>query len=244
MTFLARISCTERLAAQQQSREAASVHHRNHPEFVDRSTSDKQAYTQGIPSDDRLQTSADKLPGQNKQGRVGSEAQAGEQGDAVARGAKPLGGRLVGVGRVAVAGGVDVGRGEEELAVALVAAVDGDEHDGGAVDGEEGADGVELGREDLEDDEGEGELAQGRAHVGALKGALGCADLDEFIGGEDYGAGAVEAEVEVVFGVGLEHDGQSSTLNSDRDEDESRSSRLVYRMSLLLIVTCSGGLSG
>ena len=49
----------------------------------------------------------------------------------------------------------------------------------GAVDGEEGADGVELRGEDLEDDEGEGELREGRAHVGALEGALGGADLDE-----------------------------------------------------------------
>ena len=67
----------------------------------------------------------------------------------------------------------------EELAVALVATVDGDEEDGGAVDGEEGADGVELGGEDLEDDEGEGELAEGGAHVGALKGALRGSDLGQ-----------------------------------------------------------------
>ena len=71
--------------------------------------------------------------------------------------------------------------GGEELAVALVAAVDGDEEDGGAVDGEEGADGVELGREDLEDNEGEGELAEGGPHVGALKGALGSPDLSESV---------------------------------------------------------------
>lgn len=72
--------------------------------------------------------------------------------------------------------GVDGG---EELAVALVAAVGGDEGDGGGVDGEEGADGVELGGEDLEDDEGEGELGEGGAHVGSFEGALGGADLDE-----------------------------------------------------------------
>lgn len=46
----------------------------------------------------------------------------------------------------------------EELAVALVTAVDGDQHDSGTVDGEESADGVELGGEDFKNDEGEGEL--------------------------------------------------------------------------------------
>ena len=65
----------------------------------------------------------------------------------------------------------------EELAVALVPAVDGDEEDSGAVDGEEGANGVEFGREDLEDDEGKGELAEGGARVGAFEGALGGPDL-------------------------------------------------------------------
>lgn len=77
------------------------------------------------------------------------------------------------------------GRGGEELPMTFVAAVHGDEHDGGAVDGEEGADGVELGGEDFEDDEGEGELAEGGPHVGAFEGALGGADLDESGGGMD-----------------------------------------------------------
>ena len=65
----------------------------------------------------------------------------------------------------------------------------------GTVDGEEGADGVELGGEDLEDDEREGELAEGGADVGAFEGALGGADFDEFFVCEDDGAGAVHAEV-------------------------------------------------
>jgi hypothetical protein len=51
----------------------------------------------------------------------------------------------------------------EELAVPFVAAVDGHEQDGQAVDGKQGADGVELRGEDLEDDEGEAELRQCRA---------------------------------------------------------------------------------
>ncbi len=67
----------------------------------------------------------------------------------------------------------------EELAVAFVAAVDGDEQDGGAVAGQQGADGVELGGEDLEHDEGEGELRECGTHIGALEGALGRADLDQ-----------------------------------------------------------------
>lgn len=111
------------------------------------------------------------LPREDQQRHVRRQTEHGEQGDAVARGAE-----LADDGDGAV--GVLLGGGEE-LAVALVAAVDCDEHDGGAVDGEEGSDGVELGREDLEDDEGEGELREGGAHVGALKGPLGGADLDE-----------------------------------------------------------------
>lgn len=71
--------------------------------------------------------------------------------------------------------------GDEELAVALVAAVDGDEEDGGAKGGEEGADGVELLGEDFENNEGEGEEAEGGSHVGALKGSLGGADFDESV---------------------------------------------------------------
>lgn len=67
----------------------------------------------------------------------------------------------------------------EKLPVALVAAVDGDEHDGGAVDSKERADGVELGREDLEDDKRKRKLRQGCAHVCALKSALSSTDLDE-----------------------------------------------------------------
>lgn len=72
----------------------------------------------------------------------------------------------------------------EKLSVSFVPAEDGDKEDGGAVGGEEGADGVELAGEDLEDDEGEGELRKGGAHVGAFKGPLGGADLGESIEGQ------------------------------------------------------------
>lgn len=71
------------------------------------------------------------------------------------------------------------GLGDEELAVTLVTAVDGDEQYGGAVDGKKGANSVEFGRKNLEDDEGEGELAKSGAYVGALKGPLRGAYLNE-----------------------------------------------------------------
>ena len=111
-------------------------------------------------------------PREHHQGDVGAQAQGGQQHDAVAAGAELL-------ADLAGAGGV---RGREELAVALVAAVDGDEQDGGAVAREERPDGVELRGEDLEDNQGEAELRQGRSHVGALERALRGADLDEPVG--------------------------------------------------------------
>jgi hypothetical protein len=114
----------------------------------------------------------------------------------------------------------------EELAVPLVATIDGDQEDGGAVYGEEGADGVEFGCEDLEDDEGEGELAEGGAHVGAFKGPLGGPDLSEsgrvfhrvsaraeysscgcsvglLLGRENHGPRPVKTEVEMLVNVCL-----------------------------------------
>lgn len=72
---------------------------------------------------------------------------------------------------------------DEELAVALVPAVDGDEENSGTKGGKEGADGVEFLCEDLEDDEGEGEEAQGGAHVGTLESSLGGANFDESMKG-------------------------------------------------------------
>jgi hypothetical protein len=62
-------------------------------------------------------------------------------------------------------------------------------------------DAVEFTSENLQDHESEAELAQGGADVGALEGTLGGADFDEFLGGEDDGAGAVEAEVVAGGGV-------------------------------------------
>lgn len=125
--------------------------------------------------------SVHETPRQDQQSHVSAQAQRGQQRNGVATSPE-----LANVrgrerrGTTAAAGSNGAGSGSrEELAVALVPPVHGDEEDGDAVDGEEGADGVELGREDLEDDEGEGELAEGGAHVGAFERALGGADLDE-----------------------------------------------------------------
>lgn len=125
------------------------------------------------------------LPREHHKHDVGAEAEEGQERDAVAAGAE----LLVHVA-LAVLGG-------EELPVALVAAVDGDQQHAGPVQREQGADGVEVGREDLEDDEGEAELGQGGPHVRALEGALRGADLDELVRGEDDGAGAVHPQMEV-----------------------------------------------
>ena len=60
----------------------------------------------------------------------------------------------------------------EELLVALLTSKQTGEQDARSIHREQGPDAVELGREDLEHDEGEGELADGGTHVGALKRAL------------------------------------------------------------------------
>lgn len=67
----------------------------------------------------------------------------------------------------------------EKLPVSDPAPVGTDKHYRHAIDGEEGADAVEFGCEDLEDDEGERKLRDSCADVGALKGALSSADFDE-----------------------------------------------------------------
>ena len=61
----------------------------------------------------------------------------------------------------------------------LLAPEQADEQDAGTVDCKQGADGVELGSENLQHDEGKGELADGCAHVGAFKRPLCCADLNQ-----------------------------------------------------------------
>lgn len=148
-----------------------------------------------------------KLPGEHHQHDVGAETEDGQERDAVAAGAE----LLVHVALVVLGG--------EELLVALIAAVDGDQQHAGPVQREEGADGVEVGREDLEDDEGEAELRQRRPHVCTLKGSLRGANLNEpgtgvwfrravppdghgdggclLVRGQNDGAGAVHPQMEV-----------------------------------------------
>lgn len=60
-----------------------------------------------------------------------------------------------------------------------MSSVDGNQRDARAVRGKESADGVELGGEDAQDDQREGELAERSPDVGALKGPLCGTDLDE-----------------------------------------------------------------
>ena len=62
---------------------------------------------------------------------------------------------------------------------------------------------VELRREYLEHYERKRELRDCCADVGPFEGALCGAYFDEFGGREDYAAGAVQAEVVLVAGVGL-----------------------------------------
>jgi hypothetical protein len=65
--------------------------------------------------------------------------------------------------------------------MALVPTINSHEKNRGAVDSKQRTDCVELSREDLQDDEREGELAESCAHVGAFEGALRGADFDESV---------------------------------------------------------------
>ncbi|KKP03017.1 hypothetical protein THAR02_04896 [Trichoderma harzianum] len=115
-------------------------------------------------------------PRQRQQRRIRTETQRRQEKDRVAAGPEfPAQDAVIRLG-------------DEELAMALVAAVHGDEENGGAKGGEEGADGVELFGEDFEDDKGEGEEAQSGAHVGAFKGTLGGADFNESVEKDEMSA--------------------------------------------------------
>jgi hypothetical protein len=60
---------------------------------------------------------------------------------------------------------------------------------------------IKLASENLQHHQREAELPQAGADVGALKGALRGADLDQFLGGQDDALGAVEAQT--VAGLGM-----------------------------------------
>lgn len=72
----------------------------------------------------------------------------------------------------------------EELAISLGAAEQADDEDPRAIDGKQRPDTVELGSEDLEHDEGKGELGERRPNIGTFKGSLRCAHLDDFVRGQ------------------------------------------------------------
>lgn len=71
----------------------------------------------------------------------------------------------------------------KELFVPLLTTEETDYEHTRSVDRKERTDAVKLATEDFEHDEGEGELGQGGANVGAFKGTLGCANFDNLIGG-------------------------------------------------------------
>ena len=76
-----------------------------------------------------------------------------------------------------------------------------DEEDAYAIHGEQGSDAVELGRENLEHDKREAELAETSPHVCALKGTLGCTDLDHLIFRQLHRAGAMVMQMVVILGM-------------------------------------------
>ena len=61
----------------------------------------------------------------------------------------------------------------KELLVALLSAVQTCKEDTGPIDSKERPNAVELRGEDLQHDEGEGELSEGSPDVGTFEGALG-----------------------------------------------------------------------
>lgn len=82
----------------------------------------------------------------------------------------------------------------EELSVSSRAAEKSNNEDTGTVDGEQRTDTVELGGEDLEDDERKGELGEGSSNVGTFEGSLGSPHLDNLICRQHCRAGSVHSQ--------------------------------------------------
>ena len=82
----------------------------------------------------------------------------------------------------------------KELFVTLRATEETDDQNPGAVDREQSPDTVELGGEDLEDHEREGELGESGADIGTLEGALGRAHFHNLVRGQDCGASPVHSQ--------------------------------------------------
>ena len=71
----------------------------------------------------------------------------------------------------------------EKLLIPLLPPIRAHEQHSRPIHGEQRADAIEFRGEDLQDDQREGELRQGSAHVCAFEGALSGADFDQFGGG-------------------------------------------------------------
>lgn len=69
----------------------------------------------------------------------------------------------------------------KELFIALGATEETNDQDSCAVYREQRPYTIELGGEDLEDDEGEGELRQSGPDIGTFKGTLGCTHFHDFV---------------------------------------------------------------
>ena len=87
----------------------------------------------------------------------------------------------------------------KELLVALLSSVCADEQHSRSVDSEQCSDRIELGCEDLEDYQGEGELGERCSNVGAFEGPLSGSYFDELIVREVDRASAVKTQPESVF---------------------------------------------
>ena len=97
----------------------------------------------------------------------------------------------------------------KELLIPLLPPEPARAEDAGTIDREQGTNTVELGREDAQNDEREGELRQRGPDICAFEGPLSGADFDQFAWRQDDGAGAVEAEVVSISGVVLHGVSQS-----------------------------------
>ena len=82
----------------------------------------------------------------------------------------------------------------EELSIALLAAEETNNQNPGPVDGEQSTGAVEFACEDLQHDQGEGELRQRRAHIGSLEGPLGRSHLDDFVRRQGHRASPVHSK--------------------------------------------------
>ena len=106
---------------------------------------------------------------QNKQANVCRNTQRRQRNNHIATGTEPLPAQSI------------IAHLVEKLSIPLLPAIGTDQKQSDSVSREKSADGIELRGKDLEDHEGEGELGEGGADIGAFKCALCGADLDELV---------------------------------------------------------------